>query len=101
MSQLNQDTIKSLTQLSRIQCTQEEQAAILKDLESILEHFKLLDELNTDNVAPCNQVLEGIQNVMREDVVGETLPREAFLGNAPAQVGGMVRVPPVIKQSTN
>ena len=38
-------------------------------------------------------------NVTREDVVGELLNREAFLANAPSHVGGMIRVPPVIKQS--
>jgi aspartyl-tRNA(Asn)/glutamyl-tRNA(Gln) amidotransferase subunit C len=34
---------------------------------------------------------------MREDKVGETLPRELFLANAPSHVGGLIRVPPVIK----
>jgi len=36
---------------------------------------------------------------MREDLVVPTLTREEFLANAPAHVGGMVRVPPVIKFS--
>ncbi len=91
--------IKSLITLSRIDCTEEEQENLLKDLEKILGYVELLKEIDTTHVAPCNHVLEGINNVMREDTVGETMPRETFLANAPAQIGGMIRVPPVIKSS--
>lgn len=99
MSKLNKETIKYLTQLSRIDCSEDEQEKILNDLRSILDYFEQLEELDTTGVPPCNIVLEDINNVMREDVTGTTLPRETFLNNAPAQVGGMIRVPPVIKQS--
>jgi aspartyl-tRNA(Asn)/glutamyl-tRNA(Gln) amidotransferase subunit C len=99
MGSLNKETIKYLTQLSRIDCTEAEQEKLLKDLGSILDYFKELEELDTSGVAPCNIVLEGMQNVMREDTVGTVMPREDFLNNAPAQIGGMIRVPPVIKQS--
>lgn len=99
MSKLNKDTIKMLTQLSRIECTEEEQDALLKDLESILSYIDLLNELETADVPPCNHVLEGMSNVTREDVVGETLPRDVFLANAPSHIGGMIRVPPVFKQT--
>ena len=97
MAHLDKNMIQYLTQLSRIECTEEEQTALLKDLENILQYIDLLDEVDTENVAPCNHVLEEVTNVMREDEVGETLPRKVFLENAPAQIGGMIRVPPVIK----
>lgn len=100
MSRLNKETIKKLTQLSRIGCTEEEQDALLKDLEKILVYFDQLEEIDTENVAPCNQVIPDIANVMREDVVGQTLSRDKFLANAPSKpFAGMIRVPPVLKQS--
>jgi aspartyl-tRNA(Asn)/glutamyl-tRNA(Gln) amidotransferase subunit C len=99
MSKLDKDTIKNLTQLSRIGCSEEEQAAILTDLERILSYIETLQEIDTKDVAPCNQVLASKANVMREDVVGQTTPRQVFLANAPDHVGGLVRVPPVIKQN--
>jgi len=99
MANLNKETIKYLTALSRIDCSEEEQEKLLNDLGSILEYFEQLKELDTTGVAPCNIVFEDMQNVLREDVVGDTMPREAFLNNAPSQIGGMIRVPPVIKQS--
>lgn len=99
MANLNKESIKSLIQLSRIDCTEEEQAALLVDLEKILAYIEQLQEIDTENVRPCNHVLEGMANVMREDVVGAILPRDLFLSNAPSQIGGMIRVPPVMKAS--
>lgn len=99
MATLNKETIQNLIQLSRIDCTPEEQESLLKDLKTILSHFEQLQEIDTKNVLPCLNVLEGMTNVTRDDIAGEPMPRELFLANAPSQVGGMIRVPPVFKQS--
>lgn len=98
MTDLNKQTIQNLIGLCRINCSEKEQESLLLDLEKILNYFEQLQEIDTKDVAPCYHVLEEACNVMREDVVGETLPRELFLANAPSQIGGMIRVPPVIKQ---
>jgi aspartyl-tRNA(Asn)/glutamyl-tRNA(Gln) amidotransferase subunit C len=98
MAELNKETIRSLTTLSRIGCSEQEQEAILKDLKNILGYMDQLNEIDTSQVPPCVQVLSDIANVMREDQVGEKMPREVFLSNSPQHVGGMIRVPPVIKQ---
>lgn len=96
MADLDKDTIKKLTELCRVDCTKEEQEAILFDLQRILQYIEQLQEIDTTGVAPCNHVLEMI-NVMREDIVGEVLDREVFLNNAPSHIGGMIKVPPVLK----
>lgn len=96
MSHLTKDDIKKLTKLSRIDCTEDEQLSLLNDLESILGYFDQLEEVETENVRPCNHVLSEMCNVMREDECGESLKRETFLNNSPAHTGGMIRVPPVI-----
>ncbi|MEX1013049.1 MAG: Asp-tRNA(Asn)/Glu-tRNA(Gln) amidotransferase subunit GatC [Waddliaceae bacterium] len=97
MAELNETQIKKLTELSRIDCTEEERESLLQDLKKILDYVDQLQKVDTENVEPCIQVLSQVQNVMREDVVGETMSRETFLSNAPEQIGGMIRVPPVIK----
>lgn len=99
MAKFNKDTVRNLIQLSRIDCSDEEQESLLRDLEKIISYFEKLEEIDTNNVPPCNHVLEGMSNVMREDTVGKSMPREAFLANAPSQIGGMIRVPPVIKSN--
>lgn len=99
MAELDKETIKKLTHLCRIDCTEEEQEALLKDLKNILKYIEQLEQIDTENVLPCNHVLDDMANVMRDDIVGETLNRDDFLANAPSHVGGMIRTPPVIKQS--
>lgn len=99
MAQLDKQTIAKLIQLSRIACTEEEQNNLLKDLGNILAYIDQLNEIDTTSVTPCYHVLEDIANVMRNDVVSETMPREVFLANAPSHVGGMIRVPPILKNS--
>ena len=99
MAQLDKQTIKNLVALSRIDCTEEEQEHLLKDLKSILNYIDQLNEVDTESVPPCNHVIKDVANLTREDQTGETLPRETFLANAPSHVGGMIRVPPVIKQN--
>lgn len=92
--------LEKLSQLSRIRCTEEEKRVLVSNINRILSYFDQLQEIDTSGVSPCNQVVEGAANVMREDESGETLPRELFLSNAPAHIGGMIRVPPVMKPST-
>lgn len=101
MPHLDQEEIKKLTELCRIECTEEEKKNLLKDLESILAYVDQLQEIDTEHTLPCNHVLADVANVMREDNVGETMPREVFLKNAPAHTGGLIRVPPVIAKKNN
>jgi aspartyl-tRNA(Asn)/glutamyl-tRNA(Gln) amidotransferase subunit C len=100
MAELDAKTVKSLIELSRIDCSEEEQAKLLKDLHSILAYIDQLNEVDTTHVSPCNHVLEEVANVMREDQVGTPLARELFLSNAPSHVGGMIRVPPILKPNS-
>lgn len=101
MTHLHEEQIKKLTELCRIDCTPEEEQSLLGDLEKILAYVDQLQEINTENVKPCNHVLAGISNVMRDDVVGDTLPRELFLSNAPAHINGRLKVPTVIGKSAS
>jgi aspartyl-tRNA(Asn)/glutamyl-tRNA(Gln) amidotransferase subunit C len=87
-----------LCKLSRISCTEEEKKNFLKSLGDILSYVEQLQEIDTEGVPPCYTVHEALENVMREDIPEEPLSRDLFLANAPAHVGGMIRVPPVLKQ---
>jgi aspartyl-tRNA(Asn)/glutamyl-tRNA(Gln) amidotransferase subunit C len=99
MPKLDKKVIKQLTQLCRIDCTEEEQEDLLRDLKKILAYVEQLQEIDTEDVPPCDQVLEEMKNVMRDDVIGSVLDRDEFLANAPARIGSWIRVPRVIKPS--
>ncbi|MBB65557.1 MAG: Asp-tRNA(Asn)/Glu-tRNA(Gln) amidotransferase GatCAB subunit C [Waddliaceae bacterium] len=98
MVEVNQDLMNKLMRLCRIDFSEIEQKELMTHLRRILDYVSQLDEVDTEDVKPCNHVLEDVYNVFREDQVGESLPRQTFLDNSPSQVGGMIRVPPVIKK---
>ncbi|MBS3904240.1 MAG: Asp-tRNA(Asn)/Glu-tRNA(Gln) amidotransferase subunit GatC [Simkania sp.] len=94
---LSEEDIEKLSHLCRIACTPEEKEKLRANLSKILGYVDQLKEIDTTGVPPCNSVLEGMTNPLREDESCDTMSREVFLANAPAHVGGMIRVPPVIK----
>lgn len=98
MAKVDKETIQELSRLCRIECSEEEQKSLEQDLKKILTYIEQLQEIDTENVPPCNHIFEEMANVFREDEVGNLLNRETFLANAPSHVGGMIRVPPVMKQ---
>ncbi len=100
METFNHEKFKHLERLCRIQCQPEEAEEIISSLSRVLAYVDQLNEVDTTHVNPCNYVLKDMVNHwMRPDEVGELLPREKFLQNAKDQVGGMIRIPPVMKSS--
>jgi aspartyl-tRNA(Asn)/glutamyl-tRNA(Gln) amidotransferase subunit C len=98
MPYFSQDDLKHLKKLCRIDCSPDEEEEILSLVGRVLEYVQMLEEADVAGVEPCDSVLQGLlKNLMRDDQPGLLLSREAFLANAPDQIGGMVRVPPVLK----
>ena len=91
------DFIK-LCRLCRISVSEKEKPKLMSNISSILEYVEQLDEVDTEGVSPCFTVHETLKNVMREDTPEPPLSRDLFLADAPSHVGGMIRVPPVLKQ---
>lgn len=83
--------VEHVAALARLGLTEEEKERMRDQLSSILGHIEALDELDTAAIPPTAQVL-ALSNVMREDVVRPSLPREALLANAPRQSEGFFEV---------
>ena len=66
-------------------------------LSQILDTMEGLQQIDTEGVAPLAHVLP-IENVLREDEVGECFTQETVLANAPEQADGMFQVPDVYKR---
>lgn len=97
MPKIDLETIRELSELARIDCTQEEQQRFVKDLQGIFAHFEKLSEVNTDGVKPMNHILETMVNVEREDVIKDIMPTEEFFQNVPDRIGTFVKVPKLFK----
>lgn len=82
--------------LARLNLSQEEKDLFSRQLGSIIEYIKKLNELDTSNVEPTAHVLP-LHNVFREDKVQPSLPREMALQNAPERNEQFYRVPKIIE----
>jgi len=88
---IDRETVLKVAELARLQLTEEEIEIYAKQLKDILEFVNTMNEVNTDNVEPF--VLEFEETPLREDIPGETLPREEIEKNAPEFENGYFVVP--------
>ncbi len=98
MSNLDEDIIANLSKLSKIACSKAERQELVKDLKHILDYVEQLQEVDTEGVLPCCYVLANHKHLMRDDTVGELLPRDTFIANTPDHIGGMTKVPIILKK---
>lgn len=82
--------------LSRLYFTKKEKDELLVTLNSILQYFDKLSELDTKNVEPLTHILP-VQNVMRDDIVKESFDADTALMNAPKHDRGHFVIPKVIE----
>jgi len=100
MKDFSEKTLQNLETLARIKCTEEETHALFDAISKVLDYMDQLDEVDTKDVPACNFVHKDLHyNIMREDDIEETLSTDLFLSNAPDQVGGMIKVPQILKNN--
>lgn len=98
MSDITDENIDHLAKLSRIAVTQEDKKVLTQDLKRILDFIEQLEQVDTEGIQTCDFVLKNHRQLLRDDKVEDILPRDEFLKNAPDHMGGMIKVPPIIKK---
>ena len=96
MAELTLADVDHVALLARLELTPEERERLRGELNVILEHFARLAALDTAGVPPTSHAIP-MQNVFREDEVGPSLPREAFLAEAPEATEEFFVVPAIIE----
>jgi aspartyl-tRNA(Asn)/glutamyl-tRNA(Gln) amidotransferase subunit C len=89
---LERDQVLHVARLARLRLSEEEVDRMAGEMSKILEHVETMNELDLEGVEPTSHVVE-LQNVLREDVPWESLPRERALEQAPDAADGGFRVP--------
>lgn len=89
--------IRHVAKLARLAIGDDELRRYESELGRILDYVAELAELPTGDVAATAQVIAA-RDVVREDEIRPSLPREAFLAGAPASQAGMVRVPRILAE---
>lgn len=96
MVKITKEQIQHIAVLSRLNLSEEEKDLFGSQLSSILDYMDQLNELDTRETEPTSHVLS-LSNVMRDDILTSSLPREEALKNAPSHSENFYRVPKIIE----
>lgn len=94
---LDVELVRHIASLVQIGLTDEEAEKFVSQLNAILEYFRLLQEVNTEEVPPAF-LLPGLRSVLRADEALPGMDREAFLQGAPQRSATYVAVPVVLEE---
>ena len=92
---LDKNTVKRIADLSKLEFTSDETAAILKDMNQMLEFIDQLKELDTTNIEPLIHMTED-ENVLREDDAISGASQQEALKNAPSKDSTYFKIPKVL-----
>jgi len=88
---LTKEEVRHLAALARIGMTETELELMRDQMSNILENFKVLEQVDTDEVEPSGHTIDR-STVMRKDEARPSTPREDILANVPAQEDNFVRI---------
>jgi aspartyl-tRNA(Asn)/glutamyl-tRNA(Gln) amidotransferase subunit C len=87
--------VEHVAWLARVELSEREKELFTKQFNDIINFFKKIEKLDTENVQPTYHVLD-VSNVYREDEVKPSLSVEEALQNAPKKDKGYVKAPKII-----
>jgi len=90
------EDVQHIAMLCRLSLSDDERALYGSQLNAIITYIEQLNNLDTSTVEPTAHVIP-LQNVMRDDLVGTSLPRKEALQNAPDANEHFYRVPKIIE----
>ena len=83
--------VQHIAELADVGVSSDELGTFTHQFNEILEYFDTLDTVKGDAAETRD-----LYNVMREDEIEPSLPREEVLRNAPAQEDGFIKAPRVM-----
>lgn len=95
MSTLSRKEVEKVSLLARLRLSEDELTTMTEKMSQIVSYVELLGEVNTDDVEPMAHAVEQ-HNIFADDIVHESLPRDAALANAPKRDEECFRVPAVL-----
>ncbi len=92
---LSADEVRYIARLARVALSDGEVQRLQEQLSDILDHFAVLNAVDTEGVPPTAQTFE-MTNVLRADETAPSSSRDDILANAPREDGGYFRVRAVL-----
>ncbi len=92
---ITKEEVEHVGWLARIEIDPLESDAYAKKLNSVLDYFGQLDEVDTEGVEPTYHVAD-IVNVFRKDEVKASMPQEDVLANTKNKQEGNFKAPRIM-----
>lgn len=95
MSEITPDVVRHLGNLARIGLTEDEVQRLTGELGVIVDAVRKVSEVATPDIVATSHPIP-LQNVFRDDVVGQTLTNEQALSGAPESADGRFKVSAIL-----
>ena len=92
---LSLEVTEHIAHLAHLDLTEDEKAQFTGQMNSILDNFEQLSEVDVEGVEPTHHAMD-ITNVFRPDVPKKGLSQEEALKNAPKTDKGYIKAPRII-----
>lgn len=93
---ISREEVTYVANLARLTFDEAGTDRMADELGAVLDYVATLNELDTEGIKPTEHILN-VQNVYRDDVVGESLTNQVALANAPDAEAGCFKVPRVLE----
>jgi len=93
---LDREAVLHIARLARVELSEEEIATFSAQLSEIINHFDVLNAVDTEGIEPTAHTLP-LRDVMVDDVSRPSLPQNEVLEMAPATEEGYLRVRAVLE----
>ncbi len=88
-----------LVKMTKLTLSDDEKVSIHSQLDEALKAVEVFDELDLKDIPPLSHP-GNLENVMREDIVGESFTQEQALANARATHNGYIMVDGVLEDQS-
>ena len=93
---LSLDEVRHIAQLSRLAISEDETELYAPQLSKIIDYVEQLNNIDTSTIEPTSHIIP-LNNVMADDILGDSLPRLEALKNTPDTTGKFYRIPKIIE----
>ncbi|MEB3882083.1 Asp-tRNA(Asn)/Glu-tRNA(Gln) amidotransferase subunit GatC [Lyngbya sp. CCY1209] len=94
---IDREQVRKVAHLARLELQAQEEEKFTQELNSILEYFEQLKELDTETVEPTTRAID-VSNITRPDQLEPYANRDALLKEAPEPDGDFFRVPKILSE---
>lgn len=77
---INKEVVKKISRLVQIKLTEQEEESIANQLDQVINSVEVLNEVEVKDL-PITSQTHGLKNVLREDVVTESIKIENYKNN--------------------